>query len=56
MTSRERIAAVLRFEKPDRAPIDFGGMRSTGIHAFALRDLRRHLGLDPDSVQVYDTG
>lgn len=56
MTGRERIAKVLRFETPDRTPIDLGGMRSTGIHAFALRELRRHLGLDPDAVKVYDVG
>jgi uroporphyrinogen decarboxylase len=56
MTSRERIAAVLRFERPDRMPIDLGGMRSTGIHAFALRELQARLGKDPSSVKVYDCG
>jgi uroporphyrinogen decarboxylase len=56
MTGRERIARVLRFEIPDRTPIDLGGMRSTGIHAFALRELRKRLGLDPDAVKVYDVG
>ena len=56
MTGRERVVATLRFDLPDRVPIDLGGMRSTGIHAFALQDLRRHMGLDPHNVKVYDTG
>jgi len=54
MNGRERVEATLRFEQPDRAPIDLGGMRSTGIHAFALAALRRALGLDERPIHVYD--
>jgi len=56
MTGRERVAATLRFEEPDRAPIDLGGMRSTGIHVFALAQLRRRLGLEERPLFMYDTG
>lgn len=55
MKSRERVAAALRFEEPDRVPIDLAGMCSTGIHAFALVGLRRHLGLEGKPVYLYDT-
>ncbi len=37
-------------------PIDLGGMRSTGIHAYALQELQARLGKDPASVKVYDCG
>lgn len=34
-SSRERVLKALNFEQPDRLPKDLGGMRSTGISAFA---------------------
>jgi uroporphyrinogen decarboxylase len=36
-------------------PIDFGGHRSSGIAAIAYGKLRRHLGLPPRPIRVYDT-
>jgi uroporphyrinogen decarboxylase len=53
MTSRERVLAALRHRPTDRAPIDFGGMRSTGIMALAYRKLTAHLGLCEETL-VYD--
>jgi uroporphyrinogen decarboxylase len=53
MTSRERVCAALRHEETDRAPIDFGGMRSTGIMAMAYNRLKAHLGLEEETL-VYD--
>ncbi len=54
MNSRERVEAALRFEEPDRVPIDLAGMRSTGIHVFALAELRRSLGLEARRIYLYD--
>ncbi len=55
MNSRERVMAALRFETPDRLPRDLGGMRSTGISAFAYPKLVAALGLRPRRPRVYDT-
>jgi uroporphyrinogen decarboxylase len=55
MTSRERILAALRHEKTDLLPIDFGGMRSTGINALAYQRLKKHLGMNIDKpFKLYD--
>ena len=54
MTSRERIMTALDHREPDRVPIDFGGHRSSGIAAQAYVRLRRHLGLPPSPLYVYD--
>jgi uroporphyrinogen decarboxylase len=48
--------AALAFEPVDRVPKDLGGMRSTGISAFAYPRLRAALGLPPRSPRLYDTG
>jgi len=53
MNSRERVLAAIRHKEPDRVPVDFGAMRSTGITALAHVRLKRHLGL-AGPVQVYD--
>ena len=55
MTSRERVMAALSFETPDRLPKDLGGMRSSGISAFAYPRLVEALGLRPRRPRVYDT-
>ncbi len=55
MTSRERVMTSLRFETPDRLPKDLGGMRSSGISAFAYPKLVAALGLRPRRPRVYDT-
>ncbi|NPV53058.1 MAG: methyltransferase [Firmicutes bacterium] len=54
MTHRERVLASLNHEEPDRVAIDFGGMRSTGIHAMAYNQLKKHLGLAGGRTRVYD--
>ncbi len=54
MTSRERVETTLRFEEPDRVPIDLGGSRVTGIMAQAYAALRRHVGLPDRPPRVYD--
>lgn len=53
MTSRERVSAALAHQETDRVPIDFGGMRSTGIMALAYHRLTAYLGLD-EATLVYD--
>jgi len=54
MTSRERVLTTLQHKEPDKVPIDFGGMRSTGIMAIAYNRLKRHLGLKGGETRVYD--
>ena len=56
MTPRDRVIAALNFEETDRAPIDLGAMRSTGISAFAYPGLVEALGLPPRRPRVHDTG
>ncbi|MEG1516276.1 MAG: uroporphyrinogen decarboxylase family protein [Clostridia bacterium] len=54
MTSRERVTATLNHQEPDELAIDFGGMRSTGIHIIAYNQLVKHLGLSLDPPRLYD--
>ena len=54
MTSRERVLAALAHQETDRIPIDLGMHFSTGISAFAYWNLRQHLGLSTEEVQVPD--
>lgn len=54
MTSRERVLAALEHRETDRVPVDFSGHRSSGIAAMVYPDLRKHLGLPPKPVRVYD--
>ena len=53
MTPRERVCAALLHQETDRVPVDFGGMRSTGITAIAHNRRKKHLGLVEDTL-VYD--
>ncbi len=55
MTSRDRVTESLRFRPTDRVPLDLGGMRSTGISAFAYPGLRAALGLSARPPRLYDT-
>ncbi len=54
MTSRQRVLTALRHEEPDRVPLDFGGMRSTGIMAIAYNRLKQNLGITTGRIRVYD--
>ena len=56
MTSRERVLKALNFEATDRVPRDLGGMRSTGISAFAYPKLRAALGLPERAPRIHDNG
>jgi uroporphyrinogen decarboxylase len=55
LTSRERIYKALNHEEADRYPIDCGMHFSTGMSAFAYHNLRKHLGLSTDNIQIADT-
>lgn len=54
MTSRERVIKAVNHEPVDRMPIDLGMHYSTGISAFAYRDLREYLGLSTDRIEITD--
>jgi uroporphyrinogen decarboxylase len=54
MTSRERVLKAICHEEPDRIPIDFGGMASTGIMAIAYDRLKKHLGMTGGEVRIFD--
>ncbi|MCU0521134.1 MAG: uroporphyrinogen decarboxylase family protein [Anaerolineae bacterium] len=55
-TPRDRIVNALSLLPTDRVPRDLGGMRSTGISAFAYPRLVEALGLPPRPTRVEDTG
>lgn len=44
MNSRERIAAAVNFQAPDRVPIDLGGLKASGIAGIAYDRLKKRLG------------
>ena len=54
MTSRERVLTALNHREPDKIPIDFGGMGSTGIMAIAYNRLREELGLNKNLTRMLD--
>lgn len=54
MTSRERILKAVNFGKPDRVPIDLGGIRASGINAVVYHDLKKLLGIDTPT-RIHDT-
>lgn len=54
MTHRERVSQALNHQQPDRIPIDFGAMRSTGISLEAYMRLRKKLGVSTGKVKLYD--
>lgn len=54
MTSRERIIEAMNHRETDELPIDFGGMRSTGISALAYNSLKKHLGIKGQPAKLYD--
>jgi hypothetical protein len=53
MNSRERVARTTRFQQPDRAPIDLGGLKASGIAVEAYHRVKRKLGLSGAS-KVFD--
>lgn len=55
-TQRDRVMNALNLLPTDRVPRDLGGMRSTGISAFAYPHLVEALGLPPRLTRIEDTG
>jgi uroporphyrinogen decarboxylase len=54
MTPRDRVIAALNFKQPDKLPKDLGGMRSTGISAFAYPKLVEAIGLPLRRPKIHD--
>jgi uroporphyrinogen-III decarboxylase len=54
MTSRERVAAALNHQEPDRVPADMGGSVVSGIMATTYAALREKLGIGGPPPKVCD--
>ena len=54
MNSRERVLRAVNFEKPDRVPIDLGGIRASGINAVVYDKLKKRLGINTPT-RIHDT-
>lgn len=54
MNRRERVINAIEHKPVDRVPIDLGMHYSTGISAFAYRNLRRYLGLPEKDIEIID--
>ncbi len=54
MNSRERVLTTLNHKEPDKVPIDFGGMGSTGIMAIAYNRLKKELGINNHTTRMLD--
>ncbi|MCP4178528.1 MAG: methyltransferase [bacterium] len=54
MNSRERVLTAMAHKTPDRAPVDFGSHRSSGISAIAYAKLKKTLGITSGDIYVYD--
>ena len=54
MKSRERVLKAVNFEKPDRVPIDLGGIRASGINAVVYDKLKKRMGIG-SPTRIHDT-
>ena len=54
MTSRERVLKAVNFERPDRVPIDLGGIRASGINAVVYDQLKKRMGITTPT-RIHDT-
>jgi len=54
MNSRERVLKAVNFQKPDRVPIDLGGMRASGINAAVYDQLKKRAGMT-GPTKIHDT-
>ncbi len=54
MTSRERVLTAINHKEPDKVPIDFGAMRSTGIMAVEYNRLKKYMNREEGETFVYD--
>lgn len=52
MNSRGRVLKTVNFEKPDRVPIDLGGIRASGINAVVYDKLKKRMEINtPTRIQ-----
>ena len=51
-TSRERFLQTINHQDPGDVVVDLGAASTTGIHAEALSNLRRYLGLSPKRERI----
>ena len=54
LTSRQRVLNAIEHKPLDRMPIDMGMHFSSGISMFAYHNLRKHLGLSTDNIEMID--
>ena len=54
MNSRERVLKAVNFQKPDRVPIDLGGIRASGINAVVYDKLKKRMGIHTPT-RIHDT-
>lgn len=54
MTSYERVKRALEHKEPDKIPFDLGGSVLTGMNKTCYINLRQHLGLSIDNIEIYD--
>jgi uroporphyrinogen decarboxylase len=54
MKHRERVLMALDHEEPDRIPIDLGGSICSSVHRDAYIELKKHLGMDLEEIQLVD--
>jgi len=54
VSCRERLTKTLNHQQPDRVPIDFGGMPTSGIHVSCVAELRDYYGLEKRPVKVHE--
>ena len=53
MTSRERVVRAVNFQETDRAPVDLGGMKASGIGVKAYNRIKERIGLR-STTRVWD--
>jgi uroporphyrinogen decarboxylase len=54
MNARERVMLALNHQEPDRIPIDLGGSICSSIHRDAYVELKKHLGMALEEIQMVD--
>jgi len=54
MNARERVMLALNHQEPDRIPIDLGGSICSSVHKDAYIELKKHLGMDLEEIQMVD--
>jgi len=54
MNARERVLRAVNFQKSDRAPIDLGAIRASGISAVVYDKLKARMGIHTPT-KIHDT-